>query len=188
MLSWPNIVTAVRLILLVPFVWLLLVRQERASAALLLGVLGITDWVDGWLARHLDQRTDFGSVFDPVVDRILFVVGTGAVLVDGAIPLWFGAAIAVREVLVGLTMTVASGFGMRRFPVSLLGKRYTFLLMCSIPLLLLGASDHPTANVARIAGWALGLPGLALGWVVAGLYVPQIRENLRVGRATRSLP
>jgi cardiolipin synthase len=186
--TWPNVVTLTRLLALVPFAWLLLVRDERAVAAVVLGGIGVSDWVDGWLARRLDQRSNFGSVFDPVADRILFIVGAGIVLIDGAIPLWFGLAIAIREALVGLVMTVATAFGMRRFPVSTLGKRYTFLLMSAVPLLLLGVSDVAVALPARFIGWSLGLPALILGWLAALMYVPEIRQNLRAGRATRSLP
>ena len=186
-LTWPNAFTLVRLLTLPWFVWLLLVADNRAGAALLLGVLGATDWVDGWLARVLHQRTDFGAIFDPVVDRLLFIVGAVGVWIDGGVPRWFLAVVVAREVVVGLTMVVATLFGMEPFAVSTLGKRYTFLLMTGIPLLLLGASDHALAQAANVAGWVFALPGLILSYVTAVAYVPQIRLHLRRGRATRGL-
>lgn len=186
-LTVPNLITAVRLACLPVFLWLLIGRNDHAQAALLLGVLGMSDWVDGWVARRFNQRSSFGALFDPATDRILFIVGTGAVLASGAIPLWFGMAIIVRESVVGAAMVIATLFGMRRFEVSLLGKRYTFLLMTAVPLLLLGSSSHVTASMAEVTGWVLGAPGLVLSYYTAFAYIPKIRENLIAGRSQRNL-
>ena len=184
----PNLITMVRHLVLPVFVVMLLVNEQRAGAALLLGVLGMTDWVDGWVARTFNQTSQFGMVFDPFVDRALFVVGTGAVLLDGGVPLWFCASILFREVFVGLMMLVGTLFGMKRFAVSIWGKRYTFLLMTSVPLLLLGASSHITADAAWVGGWVLGIPGLIMSYIVGVLYIPVVLQNVRAGRAERALP
>ena len=184
----PNLITLVRLLMLPVFVVMLLVNEQRAGAALLLGMLGMTDWVDGWVARTFNQTSQFGMVFDPFVDRALFVVGTGAVLLDGGVPLWFCASILFREVFVGLMMLVGTLFGMKRFAVSIWGKRYTFLLMTSVPLLLLGASSHITADAAWVGGWVLGIPGLIMSYIVGVLYIPVVLQNVRAGRAERALP
>jgi cardiolipin synthase len=184
----PNLITMVRLLVLPVFVVMLLVNEQRAGAALLLGVLGMTDWVDGWVARTFNQTSQFGMVFDPFVDRALFVVGTGSVLLDGGVPLWFCASILFREVFVGLMMLVGTMFGMKRFAVSIWGKRYTFLLMTSVPLLLLGASSHITADAAWVGGWVLGIPGLIMSYIVGVLYIPVVLQNVRAGRAERALP
>jgi cardiolipin synthase len=184
----PNLITMVRLLVLPVFVVMLLVNEQRAGAALLLGVLGMTDWVDGWVARTFNQTSQFGMVFDPFVDRALFVVGTGSVLLDGGVPLWFCASILFREVFVGLMMLVGTLFGMKRFAVSIWGKRYTFLLMTSVPLLLLGASSHITADAAWVGGWVLGIPGLIMSYIVGLLYIPVVLQNVRAGRAERALP
>jgi len=184
----PNLITMVRLLVLPVFVVMLLVNEQRAGAALLLGVLGMTDWVDGWVARTFNQTSQFGMVFDPFVDRALFVVGTGAVLLDGGVPLWFCASILFREMFVGLMMLVGTMFGMKRFAVSIWGKRYTFLLMTAVPLLLLGSSSHITADAAWVGGWVLGIPGLIMSYVVGVLYIPVVLQNVRAGRAERALP
>ena len=184
----PNLITMVRLLMLPVFVVMLLVNEQRAGAALLLGMLGMTDWVDGWVARTFNQTSQFGMVFDPFVDRALFVVGTGSVLLDGGVPLWFCASILFREVFVGLMMLVGTMFGMKRFAVSIWGKRYTFLLMTSVPLLLLGASSHITADAAWVGGWVLGIPGLIMSYIVGVLYIPVVLQNVRAGRAERALP
>jgi len=184
----PNLITMVRLLMLPVFVVMLLVNEQRAGAALLLGVLGMTDWVDGWVARTFNQTSQFGIVFDPFVDRALFVVGTGSVLMDGGVPVWFCVSILFREVFVGLMMLAGTMFGMKRFAVSIWGKRYTFLLMTSVPLLLLGASTHVTADAARVGGWLLGIPGLIMSYIVGVLYIPVVLQNVRAGRAERALP
>jgi cardiolipin synthase len=186
-LTVPNLITAARLACLPVFLWLLFGRDDHAQAAVLLGVLGMSDWVDGWVARRFNQRSSFGALFDPATDRILFIVGTGAVLASGAIPPWFAVAIIARETVVSAVMVIATLFGMRRFDVSLLGKRYTFLLMMAVPLLLLGSSDHVTASAAEIIGWVLGVPGLILCYYTAFAYIPKIRENLIIGRGQRNL-
>lgn len=186
-LTFPNLITAARLACLPVFLWLLFGRDDHARAALLLGLLGISDWLDGWVARRFNQSSDFGAIFDPVTDRVLFIVGTGAIFISGAIPMWFGLAIIIRECVVSAVMVIATLFGMRRFEVSMLGKRYTFLLMMSVPLLLLGSSNHVTASLAEVTGWVLGVPGLALCYLTAFAYIPKVRENLAIGRGERNL-
>ena len=187
-MTLPNLITLVRFLLLPVFVVMLLVNEQRAEAALLLGGLGMTDWVDGWVARKFNQTSQFGMVFDPFVDRALFVVGTVAVLMDGGVPFWFCVLILFREVFVGLMMLAGTMCGMKRFAVSIWGKRYTFLLMTSVPLLLLGASRHVTADAGWVGGWVLGVPGLILSYIVGVLYIPVVLQNVREGRAERALP
>lgn len=186
--TWPNLVTLLRLLCLPIFLWLLFVRDQREAAAYLLGVLGITDWIDGWLARRLDQRSDFGAIFDPAVDRLLFIVGVGAIVIDGAVPAWFGLAVVAREVFVGVMMVGGTALGMPRFAVSQWGKNYTFALMIAFPLLLIGASNAGWALGARNAGWAIAVPGIAICYVTAVIYVPQVMNGVRQARAASHSP
>ena len=183
----PNAITFLRLCCLPLFIWLLFGRESVAGAALLLGGLGMTDWVDGWVARKLDQRSEFGAIFDPSVDRLLFIVASVSVMVHPGVPDLVVGAILVREVFVAAMMVVGKLLGMQRFPVTVLGKRYTFLLMMAVPLLLLGTSNHPTADVAWIAGWVLGVPGLVLSWYTAIDYMPRVRAAVRAGRSERGV-
>ena len=186
-LSVPNFITLARLCVLPLFLYLLFARDQRAGAALLLGFLGMTDWVDGWFARKFNQVSPFGAVFDPTVDRALFVVSAISVLIDGAVPRWFCIAILVREVVVGAMMVGATMLGMERFPVSSNGKWYTFLLMMAVPFLLLAGSSHVTADFGLVVGWLCAIPGLALSYYTAVMYVPLVRTNLRKGRAAKGL-
>lgn len=187
MLSVPNFITLARLCVLPIFLYLLFAKDQRAGAALLLGVLGMTDWVDGWFARKFNQVSPFGAVFDPAVDRVLFVVSSISVLIDGAVPRWFCIAILVRELIVGAMMVGATVMGMERFPVSNNGKWYTFLLMMAVPFLLLAGSTHVTADFGLVVGWLCAIPGLALSYYTAVMYVPLVRTNLRKGRAAKGL-
>ncbi len=182
----PNLVTLARLLCLPVFVWLLFALPSRQAAAWLLGALGATDWVDGYLARRLGQTSEFGKKFDPTVDRLLFMVGIVAILVNDAMPLWFGLAVLAREVIVGGTIASATLlFGMDRFDVTWWGKTATFLLMFAVPGFLMGNSSIPIADAFTVAAWCFGIPGLLLSYYTAIAYVPMIRDAVRTGRARR---
>jgi cardiolipin synthase (CMP-forming) len=186
-LTAPNVFTLVRLCCIPLFLYLLFGRDNRAGAAWLLGGLGATDWVDGWLARRFDQVSEFGKVFDPTADRLLFIVGITGIIIDRAAPLWFAVAVVAREVLVGGTVAIATiAFHMKRFDVSWWGKTATFLLMFAIPGFMLGSSTFTGHRGFEIASWILGIPGLAISWWTGIGYVPAIRAGIRQGRAARS--
>ncbi len=184
-LTAPNLITLVRLFCLPLFLWLLFSRQDKAAAAWLLGALGATDWVDGFVARRFNQQSNFGAIFDPSVDRGLFIVAVLAISIDQSMPLWFGVAVLVREFSVAIAMVTATVFGMQRFSVSIWGKRYTFLLMFAVPLMLLAADQGRGADLVLVAAWVFGLPGVFLSYLTAFAYIPEIRRNLHAGRLAR---
>jgi len=185
-LTAPNAFTLLRLCCIPLFLWLLFGRDSRAGAGFLLGVLGATDWVDGWLARRFNQTSEFGKVFDPTADRLLFIVGISAIMIDGSAPLWFCWLVLVREVVFGGTVAIATlAFGMERFDVTWWGKTATFLLMFAFPGFMLGASDFTGHTLFLIGAWVLGIPGLVLSYYTALAYVPTIRSSLRAGRSRR---
>ncbi len=187
LLTVPNAITLVRLLCLPLFLYLLFGRENRAAAAFLLGGLGATDWVDGYVARRFGQVSEFGKVFDPTVDRLLFIVGITAILADGSMPLWFGIAVLVREILVGAMMLVATFvFDMPRIDVTWWGKLATFLLMFAVPGFLLGSSDFPGADGFWVASWLLGIPGLVISWWTGLAYIPRVRSSVAAGRAAPS--
>ncbi|MEI7547764.1 MAG: CDP-alcohol phosphatidyltransferase family protein, partial [Actinomycetota bacterium] len=145
-----------------------------------------TDWVDGWLARRFNQVSEFGKMFDPTADRLLFIVGISGIIIDGSAPLWFCWFVIAREVLVGGTIAVATVmFKMARFDVTWWGKTATFLLMFAFPGFMLGASDFWGNSGFQIAAWLVGIPGLVLSYYTAITYVPTIRASLRSGRSHR---
>jgi cardiolipin synthase len=186
-LTVPNLFTLVRLLCLPLFLWLLLGRDNRAAAALLLGGLGATDWVDGYLARRLGQVSEFGKKFDPTVDRLVFIVALMAIIADDAAPRWFCIALLARELLVGVTIAIATVFfSMARFDVTPLGKAATFMLLFAVTSFMLGSSDIRGHDFCTGVGWAVGIPGLVLSWYTAICYVPEIRRSVAVGRAARA--
>jgi cardiolipin synthase (CMP-forming) len=166
-LTLPNLVTLIRLACLPLFLWLLFGQENRAAAAGLLAALGVTDWIDGYLARHLGQTSELGKVFDPVADRLLFFVGAGGILIDGSVPTWFAVVVLIRETVVGGTTVILAALGARRIDVTWWGKAGTFGLMVAFPLFLASHSELWWAGVADELAWLAGIPGLALSLYAA---------------------
>ncbi|HKH06474.1 MAG TPA: CDP-alcohol phosphatidyltransferase family protein [Acidimicrobiales bacterium] len=183
LLTLPNVITLVRLACLPLFLYLLFGRENRAAAAWLLAILGITDWVDGYLARHLHQVSTLGKILDPVADRLLFFVGAGGILIDGSVPTWFAVVVLVRETLVGGATLVLGALGAKRIDVTWYGKAGTFGLMVAFPLFLASHSTLGWADTAGVLAWVAGIPGLILSLISAALYVPMAARALREGRA-----
>jgi cardiolipin synthase len=182
-LTVPNLLTLVRLLCLPVFLWLLFGRGDRAWAAILLGALGATDWCDGYIARHFHQESSFGRIFDPTVDRLLFVVAVGGIVVDRSAPMWFCALVLVREVTVGLVTVTITALGAEPVRVTWFGKAGTFLLMFAIPWFLASNSTLSTADLFGVLAWLTGLPGIVISYYAAAAYVPLWRQNLREARA-----
>ena len=184
-LTAANIVTAGRLACVPVFCWLLFGAGRQTAAALLLAVLGVTDWVDGQLARRLHQVSTLGKVLDPAADRILVGTAVIAVMVHGAVPMWFGVLTLVREVLVSGTVLVLAALGARRIDVSWIGKAGTFGLMVAYPGFLI---SHGTAGWQvpfHDAAWVAGGAGLVLAWIAAVAYLVPARRALVEGRRAR---
>ena len=184
-LTWPNVITFLRLACLPLFLYLLFGRDNRAAAAAMLFLLGATDWVDGYIARHYGQVSSLGKVLDPGADRMLFFVGVGAILVDGAAPVWFSVMVLAREAFVSIAVLGLAALGARRIDVTWYGKAGTFCLMGAFPFFLAGASTIGWASLALVLAWGFGIPGLVLSYYAAALYVPLGLEALREGRAAR---
>ena len=182
-LTVPNVLSVVRLCCIPVFLWLLFGRENRLAAAILLGGLGATDWVDGFIARRYNQVSSLGKVLDPTADRLLLLVGIVAILVDGSVPAIIAIPAIVREVGVGTAVLVLAALGARRIDVTWWGKCGTFLMMAAFPLFL-GGNDKAFGgrDVVRILGWACGVVGLVVSYYAALRYIPLGREALREGR------
>jgi cardiolipin synthase (CMP-forming) len=183
-LTVPNALTTIRLACIPVFVWLL-ARPDRAGwypAALLLGVLGITDGLDGYVARHFGQVSTTGKVLDPVADRLLLGVAGIGMIVVGAVPLWVGVLALSREALVAAGFLFVAVAGGRRMDVQLSGKASTFALMCALPLFLIGHADDYWHGAAEALAWVFVVPGLVLGWYSAITYIPKARAALAESR------
>jgi cardiolipin synthase len=149
--------------------------------------MGATDWVDGYLARHLGQVSAVGKVLDPVADRLLLICGVGAILYDGSAPVWVGTIALAREAVVAAATVSLAALGARRIDVTWWGKAGTFGLMFAFPLFLVG---HSTAGWQRLGGdlaWVAAIPGLALGVWSLVIYVPLAQRALAEGRRARTV-
>jgi len=166
MLTIPNLISVIRLALIPIFVVLLVSADEPIWAGLLLGVIGATDWVDGYLARRLDQVSEVGKILDPLADRIAVVVALVTGLATGYIPAWFAWLLIVREVIVGIGAIVVALRGHTSLAVRKLGKLATLLLYTSVAWFFVGGGWEP----ALVVAWVSGIPGLVLYYVVAVQY------------------
>jgi len=187
-LTVPNSITVLRLGLVPVFVWLLFGAHRQTAAAVLLAVLGASDFVDGFAARRFHQVSTLGKVLDPTADRILVGTAVISIIVRGAVPLWFGLATLVREALVSATVVVLGLLGAERIDVLWVGKAGTFGLMFAYPAFLLAHGTAGWQQPIGVFAWVCAVPGLALAWLAAFSYVPAARKALRAGRAGRSRP
>ena len=189
LLTWPNLITLVRLLCIPVFVWLLLSQHERGAAAWLLGALGATDWVDGYVARRFDQTSEFGRLFDPTVDRLLFLVGVTVILMDGSIPLLVAILILGREGIVAVAALILGAMGIPPFDVTWAGKTGALLLMFAVPLFLGGQSNLSYAGLLRVLSWIFAVPGIAAAWFsLLFQYVPSSLREIRLPSQVNSSP
>lgn len=181
--TWPNALSAARLLSVPVFLWLVIGPRTATSdliAAGILGLAGITDWLDGKLARMLNQQSRLGQLLDPAADRLFIAATIIALAVRGIMPWWLFGAIAGRELIVGVALLVLQ----RRtvydaLQVSFVGKVATLCLMYAFPLLFLGAHSGTVAEVVRVLGWAFAIWGIALYWWAAMLYLTQVRDLVK---------
>ena len=184
-LTVPNLITLLRLACIPLFLWLLFGLHEQTAAAILLAVLGATDWVDGYVARRFNQVSTFGKVLDPTADRLLVGTAVISVLAYGAVPLWFGIATIAREVLVSVMVVLLASLGAARIDVLWVGKAGTFGLMFAYPTFLLAYGGAGWQAPITVIAYVTGITGLVLAWVAAGRYIGPARKALREGRAAR---
>lgn len=163
------------------FLWLVLgVRTQTGDwwALGLLAAAGLSDWLDGKIARAMNQQSRIGELLDPAADRLYIVATIVALAIRGIIGWWLVAALAARELMLGVVLLALRRRGYGPLRVSFVGKAATLCLLYAFPLLFVGS--HPTsyAVVARVFGWAFALWGTALYWWAAVLYVRQARALL----------
>ncbi len=165
----PNVISVARILAIPVFLWWLF-SDRIASAAVLLLILGSTDWVDGYIARRFDQVTELGKALDPVADRLaIFAAGVGG-LIAGVLPGWFFWPLVVREVGLALLATYLQARHRVRVTVRWLGKAATFLIYGAVPSFFLAAGDVAPRLFEPAAIIAGGL-GLVLYWITFVQYL-----------------
>ena len=178
MLTVPNAVSLLRL-LAVPFFWyLLLVADRVAAAGVLIFVIGSTDWVDGYLARRLDQVSEMGKMLDPVADRLMIASAVVGGLLVGVLPWVVGIPLLIREAAVAAATLWLARKGGGTLAVRPAGKAATFLLYGAVPSFYLVAAGVEPWLFAPPA-WIAGVVGLVLYYWVAGEYLREVRTRLR---------
>ncbi len=143
----PNLLSVLRLAGVPVFLWLVLGPEADAWALLLLAVMGVTDFLDGYLARRLGQTSDLGQVLDPVADRLYILAVVVGLALREVIPWWVALSLPLRDLLLWGLVPLLRTRGYSALPVHFLGKAATFNLLYAFPLLLLGDGDgdrrHP---------------------------------------------
>lgn len=173
-LTIPNALSMLRLAGVPVFLWLVLGPEADGWALLVLALSGLTDWLDGVLARRLNQVSELGKLLDPVADRLYILAALLGLALREVIPWWLAIGIPLRDVLllIGLIPLLRrAGFG--PLPVHFLGKAGTFCLLYAFPLLFIGDATGPIALTATVLGWAFAIWGVGLYWWSGALYVYQ---------------
>ncbi|MDD7918296.1 MULTISPECIES: CDP-alcohol phosphatidyltransferase family protein [Actinomycetospora] len=173
-LTVPNALSFVRLLGVPLFLWLLLGPQADGWALVVLVASGITDWLDGRIARALDQYSRLGELLDPLADRLYTVATLVAFLIRGIVPWWVLVLIIGRDVVVSLALPLLRRKGYLAFPVLYIGKAATLNLLYAFPLLLLAQMDWPGADIARPFAYAFTVWGVALHLWSGALYLVQL--------------
>ena len=177
-LTIPNIISIIRLAGVPLFLWLVLVPEADGWALAVLFVSGLTDWLDGYLARKLHQTSKLGAILDPVADRLYIlstVIGLG---MRDIIPWWVALLLPARDAFLWCLVPFLRTRGYSSLPVHFLGKAATANLLYAFPLLLLGDGTGVLAMLAKVFGWAFAIWGTGLYWWAGLLYAWQVRKLL----------
>ncbi|WP_268238521.1 CDP-alcohol phosphatidyltransferase family protein [Nocardioides deserti] len=174
----PNVLSMLRLAGVPLFLWLVLGPEADVWALAVLMVSGVTDWLDGYLARKWDQVTVLGQALDPIADRLYILAAVVGLAMRDVIPWWLAVSLPLRDLLLWVLVPFLRTRGYTALPVHFLGKAATFNLLYAFPLLFLGDGDGTVAELAQVLGWAFALWGIGLYWWAGLLYAWQVRTLL----------
>lgn len=181
-LTLPNVLSIARLFGVPLFLWLVLVPQADGWALVVLMVSGITDWLDGKLARTLHQTSKLGQILDPVADRCYILAVVIGLALRDIIPWWLAISLPLRDVFLFSLVPFLRTRGYSALPVHFLGKAATANLLYAFPLLLLGDGEGTVATLADVFGWAFAIWGTGLYWWAGFLYAYQVAKLMRQPR------
>lgn len=186
LLTIPNVISLARLLGVPLFLWLVLVPEADWWALGVLALAGISDWLDGKLARALNQTSKLGMVIDPAADRLYIWAALVGLTVREIVPLWLALVLVFRDVLFALLLLVLRRYGYGPPPVHFVGKTATLCLMYAFPFLFLGDQAGTIALVSKIVGWSFAIWGTGLYWWAGVLYAIQARSLIRAVRAEQA--
>lgn len=165
-----NAVSVVRLMAIPVFLWLV-VEDQLLIAFVLLVVAVLTDFVDGMIARHMNEITKLGQFLDPFADRLFIAATVIALAIQAVVPWWFVIAVMLRDALLGIGGLVMARYGAATLPVKWWGKVATFFMLVVLPLFLLGAVFPEIGEITNPIAWVLALATVVLYWVVGFSYL-----------------
>jgi cardiolipin synthase len=185
-LTLPNVLSALRLVGVPVFLWLLFTHQD-IWAFVVLALSGLTDYLDGKIARRFNLVSRVGQLLDPLADRLYVLTTLVALAIRDIIPLWLLIVLVGRDLFMGVVILLLKRVGQTGLPVHFVGKAATFNLLYAFPILLLSTVDGVVGDVARPLGWAFAWWGVGLYLLAAVLYAVQaaavIRARSAAGRA-----
>ena len=179
MLNIPNALTLLRALGVPLFLYLFLIADEPILSFVVIALGGVTDYLDGKVARYLNQTSDFGAKFDPAVDRLYIAAVIIALANKDYLPWILVISILVRDFLLLLVIFYQK---LRRIPflsVTFLGKAATFNLLYAFPLLLLEDLAY-IGQACYIIGWAFAIWGTSLYFYTGLQYLVLGVKNPRI--------
>jgi cardiolipin synthase len=184
-LTIPNALTALRGLGVPLFIWLALDKQADGWAVFVLAIGGITDYLDGKLARMWHQTSRFGELADPAIDRVYILATLIVLYLRDALPLWVIVVLLGRDLILALVTIALTRKGLPPLQVTYIGKAATFNLLYAFPLLLLALNDSAAGTVAFIFGWAFAIWGVALYTFTGVSYFRSALNAIRVHPSNR---
>ena len=159
MLTIPNLISLLRLLGAPLFLWVYLRGGSHLFAFAILAIGGATDYLDGKLARVLNQTSRLGEILDPAIDRIYLASILIAFALKEVLPIWLVFLVLGRDLILALLSAARKQI----VKVTFLGKAATFNLLYSLPFLLI---DQFTW--AKVLGWSFAIWGIGL-YLLTGL-------------------
>jgi len=175
----PNALSGLRLLGVPVFFWLIVGPESDGFALIILIVSSFTDWLDGYLARRLNQFSRLGELLDPLADRLYVIAALVALYIRDLLPIWVVVALLLRDALMSLLLVYLKRFGITGVPVHFVGKAATMNLLYALPLILLGTFSGLIGQLAFIFGWAFLIWGITMYWYAGLLYLRQVMQMRR---------
>lgn len=181
-LTVPNLLSILRLVGVPVFLWLILTGQDGWALGVLL-VSGVSDYLDGKIARHYGLVSKVGEYLDPIADRLYIASTLLGLGWREIIPWWLVLILVARDAFTAGMYPVARSYRLPAPPVLFVGKAATFNLLYAFPLLLIGAQESAIGQIALPIGWAFAWWGTGLYWLSAIAYAVQVADMVRQRRA-----
>ena len=178
----PNVLSVLRLVGVPVFLWAILAEHDAVALAALM-FSGVSDYLDGKIARHFGMISRVGQLLDPLADRLYIATTLFGLAWRDIIPWWLVLLLVSREVLLAVVLSVLKRYGQTGLPVHFVGKAATFNLLYAFPLLLLGDGESTFAQWALPIGWAFAWWGTVLYWLAGVMYFIQAWQVVVRARA-----